>query len=424
MTVASLFDPFQLGSRTLANRVVMAPLTRSRATADGVPTTLMEVYYAQRAQAGLIISEGVVVSPQAASFGHVPGLYNARQRDAWRKVVDAVHARGGLIFAQLWHVGRQSHSSVQPDGRPPWAPSSVPITGFRYYRKPDRLPYETPRELSREGIRQIIGDFADAATHAANAGFDGVELHGANGYLIDQFLNSGSNQRTDEYGGSIPNRARFLHELIDAVGERIPLASVGVRLSPSSTWMDAKDADKAALHRHVIASLNQYNLAYLHLVEPQIAGATTAEAAPDAVPTAWLSTFFEGPVIATGGHDLQSARQLLAEGTSDLVGFGRPFISNPDLPERLRRGAPLSPADRSLFYTGDADGYISYPSLADEQSWAELKRDLEAGVADPSAIHAQLTAHSVAELYDEGKLYSFLQLRKELSGTISPALQR
>lgn len=418
MTKLSLFDPFNLGPHQLKNRTVMAPLTRSRATVVAMPTELMEVYYAQRAGAGLIVSEGVVISPQGVAYPRVPGLYNDAQVQAWLKITDAVHDQGGLIFAQLWHVGRQSHSSVQPGQQPPLAPSAVPIENFQYYRKPDHLPYETPRELSQEDIRGVIADYAAAAARAVAAGFDGVELHGANGYLIDQFLNSGSNLRRDSYGGSIANRTRFLHELLDAMGTQVPLSQVGVRLSPSSRWMDAIDEDKTALHSHVVNSLNSYGLAYLHLVEPQIAGSTTTDASDDAVSTTLLSSLFTGPVIVTGEHDLHSATTALNENVADLVGFGRKFIANPDLPTRLRDGQPLNPAEKKGFYGGGANGYITYPSIAEEQHWAQLRESIDGGEVHPDTVFAELSTRDPIDLARAGQLYSFTQLQALLSHTV------
>lgn len=418
MVKVSLFDPFQLGPLRLRNRTIMAPLTRSRATPEGVPTEIMEIYYAQRASAGLIISEGVVVSPQGVAYPRVPGLYSEEQAQSWRRITGAVHERGGLIFAQLWHVGRQSHSSVQPDGLPPFAPSAKPILNHQYYRKPDRLPYETPRELSRAGIRAIITDFAAAAERAVSAGFDGIEIHGANGYLIDQFLNSGSNLREDEYGGSIANRVRFLHELLESVGGRISLSRVGVRLSPSSNWMDAIDKDKTALHSHVVDSLNSYGLAYLHLVEPSIAGAVTSKVAADAVPTELLSARFNGPVIVTGEHDRHSAEVALNQRDADLIGFGRKFIANPDLPERLHCAAPLNSPDKKSFYSGGAEGYITYPSLKEEARWAELRDSLDSGQTDLGAITAELAERSPVRLARDGDLYPFSQLQHLISQTV------
>lgn len=402
-----LFDSYQLGPLALRNRAVMAPLTRSRATREGVPTGIMAVYYAQRANAGLIISEGVVISPQGVAYPRVPGLYNDEQVKAWRLVTDAVHERGGVIFAQLWHVGRQSHSRVQPDGLPPYAPSPVRIRNYRYNTRPDPLPYETPRELTREGITEIVWQFADAAERAIAAGFDGVELHGANGYLIDQFLNSTSNQRTDEYGGPLENRTRFLHEILEAISGRLSLNRVGVRLSPSSTWMDAEDGDKRALHAHVIASLNRFNLAYLHLVEPRIAGSTSTEAQEVEIASEELAAIFEGTVITTGEHTLQTAQRALSGGLIDLIGFGRSFISNPDLPMRLEEGEMLTEPDRRTFYAGREQGYIDYPSRAAEKKW----RDRERCGHDLSEIYADLDNRSLLDLERTDDLYSYYRLR-------------
>lgn len=421
MRSRTLFEPMALGTLHLANRVVMAPMTRSRATQDSLPTDVMVEYYRQRAGAGLVISEGTVVSAQGVSYPRVPGLYSREQVNAWKPVTDAVHEAGGVIFAQLWHVGRQSHSSVQPDGLPPWAPSAVAIENYHYYRKPEKVPYETPRELSVEGIRDVINDFTRAAVHAMEAGFDGVELHGANGYLIDQFLNSGSNRRTDQYGGALENRGRFLHELLESIGQHVPLNRVAVRLSPSSTWMDALDDDKAALHSHVVSSLNRFGLAYLHLVEPGISGATSEDSAGHAVPSDQLSALFDGPVILTGDHSLESAQEALGRGRADLVGYGRTFISNPDLPQRLLEGAPLLPSDKKGFYSDGVDGYLTYPSLAEERRWAELAEDFARDPVAAEALHQHLQNLSELELARTGQLYIFNQLDALLSTTTCSA---
>jgi N-ethylmaleimide reductase len=343
----------------------MAPLTRSRAEADASANELMLRYYEQRASAGLIVSEGIVVSPQGASYRNVPGLFSDAHIAPWSAITEAVHRRGGLIVAQLWHVGRQSHSSVQPDGAPPGGPSAVPITGYSYYARPDKLRFETPRALSTQEIRAIVGDFAAAARRAIMAGFDGVEIHGANGYLIDQFLHRSANRRTDAYGGGPAGRSRFLHEVLEAVSVEVPTARIGVRLSPSSTWMDVDDADKPGLFSHVVSSLSGKGLGYLHLVEPNIAGATDAsDAAPVRVDTSTLRPLFDGALISTGGHGTPSAETLLAAGTADLIGFGRPFIANPDLVERISGALPWATPQPRTFYSGGAEGYTSYPAYA------------------------------------------------------------
>lgn len=327
-----MFDSVIVGGQVLRNRIVLPPLTRSRAADDGVPTGLMEEYYRQRAGAGLVITEGTVIAPQATAYARVPGLYSAEQVAAWRPVVQAAKRDGGVVYAQLWHVGRQSHSSVQPDGLPPKGPSAVPITGYQYRSPTGRIPYEVPRELTTADIAEIVQAYGKAARNAVRAGFDGVELHAANGYLIDQFLNDGSNRRTDRYGGSIENRTRFLLDVIAEMAHYLSVERIGVRLSPSSDWMDAHDSDKRLLFSTVVRQLNGLGLAYLHLVEPEIAGSTTVERPADSIPTAELARMFDGVVIVTGGHDQASGEQLLADGTADLVGFGRLFIANPDLP--------------------------------------------------------------------------------------------
>ena len=362
MSIERLFEPVTIGGQLAPNRIALAPLTRSRATEDGVPTPIMATYYAQRSGAGLIVSEGTVVSPQGASYARVPGLYSAEQVEGWKPVVRAARARGALVYAQLWHVGRQAHSSIQPDGLPPWAPSAIPIIGSKYRSPAGRIPFEVPRELTREGIAEIVQQFAAAARNALAAGFDGVELHGANGYLIDQFLNSSSNQRSDEYGGSVRNRLRFLREIFDALAEVIPLDRVGLRLSPSSAWMDMKDPDKRGLYRTAVRLAAARGLAYVHIVEPGIAGSTDVEdPRAEAVTSADLGSRFEGPVIVTGGHTAESAAARIEAGTADLVGFGRLFIANPDLPFRFRAGAELEPLRQEGLYAGGPDGYTDYP---------------------------------------------------------------
>lgn len=362
-----LFIPFTLGGQQLVNRIVLPPLTRSRAAVDGSPTPIMKEYYAQRSGAGLVISEGVVISPQASAYPLVPGIYSDAQVHAWRPVVDAAKSNGAIAYAQLWHVGRQSHSSVQPDNLPPQAPSPIAITGYRYRSTNGPIAFEVPRELSLIDIAEIVKCYGEGARNAQRAGFDGVELHAANGYLIDQFLNDGSNQRTDKYGGSLENRMRFLVEVIGEISKHLPVNRIGVRLSPSSMWMDAIDSDQRTLYSTVISRLNDFGLAYLHLVEPEIAGATTVQRPSEAIPTAELASLFDGPVIVTGGHDMHSAETLLREGTADLVGFGRLFIANPDLPERFLAGAPLASVQPHGLYGGGPAGYTDYPVFAESR---------------------------------------------------------
>lgn len=358
-----LFQPVVLGGQTLPNRLVLPPLTRSRAGEDGVPTPLMVEYYRQRAGAGLLISEGTVVSAQGASYARVPGLYSAEQVEGWRPVVAAARSRGAAFYAQLWHVGRQAHSSVQPDGGSPWAPSPVAITGWKYRSPHGRIPFEVPRELTAAGIAEIVAQFAVAARNAVEAGFDGVELHAANGYLFDQFLNSSSNKRTDNYGGSVENRLRFLHEVLDAVSGEIPANRIGIRLSPSSTWMDVFDEDKRSLYSSLVRSINPRGLAYLHLVEPGIAGSLDANPEGETIPSADLGGLFDGPVILTGGHTPPTAAETIGAGKADLVGFGRLFIANPDLPSRIQAGAQLAEVRQEGLYSGGPAGYTDYPEL-------------------------------------------------------------
>jgi N-ethylmaleimide reductase len=324
----------------------------------------MEEYYHQRAGAGLVISEGAVITPQASAYARVPGLYSAEQVAAWRPVVEAAKREGAVVYAQLWHVGRQSHSSVQPDGLPPKGPSAVRITGYQYRSPSGRIPYEMPRELTTADIAGIVQAYGAAARNAVRAGFDGVELHGANGYLIDQFLNDGSNRRTDQHGGSLENRTRFLHKVIQEMARHLPAERIGVRLSPSSDWMDAHDSDNRTLYSTVVRQLNELGLAYLHLVEPEIAGSTTVDRPADSIPTSELAALFDGVVIVTGGHDQYSGERLLADGTADIVGFGRLFIANPDLPHRFLTKAPLEPLRPAGIYGGGPEGYTDYPSLA------------------------------------------------------------
>ncbi|WP_166969750.1 alkene reductase [Brevibacterium atlanticum] len=364
---SSLFEPIRVGEQDLSSRIVLPPLTRSRATDTGLATSLMAQYYRQRSGAGLIIAEGTVVLPQATAYPRVPGIYSEEQVASWRPVVEAAKSNGSTMYCQLWHVGRQSHSSVQPDGLPPKAPSTVAITGQQYRSPGGPVPYEVPRELIEPDIAEIVDAFGRAARNALRAGFDGVELHGANGYLIEQFLDDGINLRTDKYGGSIANRMRFLEEVLQEVFEHVPPHRVGVRLSPSSDWMDAIDSDKRTLFSTVIRRLDECGLAYLHLVEPGIAGATSAEESSSAIPTSELAQLFTGPVIVTGGHTFHSAQELIDRGVADMVGFGRLFIANPDLPTRFAVGAPLQEVRKKGLYGGAAEGYTDYPSLAAEK---------------------------------------------------------
>ncbi|UEM05387.1 alkene reductase [Skermanella rosea] len=369
MSVESLFTPVRVGAVSLSHRIVMPPLTRMRSRQPGdVPQPMNAQYYAQRAtQGGLIIAEATDVSEQARGYPGAPGIYSAEQVQGWRLVTDAVHAKGGVIFLQVWHTGRISHSSMQPGGALPVAPSAVAAAGTHMTRTFEPVAFETPRALREDELPGIVDDFRRAAVNAREAGFDGIEIHSANGYLIDQFLQTGTNRRKDRYGGSIGNRARLLLEIVDAVGAAWSSDRVGVRLSPWGRFNDMSDEDPGALFDHVTTELGTRGLAYLHLVEPRADQNSDTNAldpeAPDA--SSRFKKSFGGTIIAAGGFTRETAPQAVAEGKADLVAFGRLFVANPDLVERLRRGAPLNRYDRPTFYGGDARGYIDYPALAD-----------------------------------------------------------
>jgi len=358
MATPDLFTPVQVGTLTLPNRVVMAPMTRNRAGTGNVPGALAVEYYTQRASAGLIITEATQVSPQGVGYPGTPGIHSAAQVAGWRVVTDAVHAAGGRIFLQLWHVGRISHPSLQPDGALPVAPSAIKPKGDAFTASGPQ-PFVTPRALATEEIPGVVAQFETGARLAKEAGFDGVELHGANGYLIDQFLRDGSNRRTDRYGGSLANRARFLLEVTEAVAGVWGADRVGVRLSPRGDFNDMSDSDPRATFGHAALALAPFGLAYLHIVEP--VGSLPAGTAPLAPR---LKEAFGGPLMINGGYTRALAETALAEGQADLVSFGAPFLANPDLPLRLANEAPLNPPDPATFYGGDARGYTDYPPLA------------------------------------------------------------
>ena len=367
MTAQPLFSPLRLGPCTLAHRVVMAPLTRMRAGQPGdVPGALAVEYYRQRATpGGLLIAEGSPISATANGMPATPGIYSPEQVQGWAAVTDAVHDAGGLIFLQLWHVGRISHSSHQPGGARPVAPSAIAAAGNAFTAAFARAPYETPHALTITEIAGVIESYRDAARNALAAGFDGVEIHGANGYLIEQFLHRRSNARTDAYGGAIENRVRFLLEVADAVAGICGRERVGVRLSPFGIANDSGEAEPLPLYDFAIQALAKRGLAYLHLIEPRASGAGQAEVDHQNVPSA--SELFRprwpGILIAAGNYTPASANAAIAAGSADAIAFGRLFISNPDLPERIRRGAPLTPYNRATFYGGGAEGYTDYPRL-------------------------------------------------------------
>jgi len=337
-------------------------LTRMRAK-DGIPHPLAATYYAQRASpGGLVIAEATWTVPSGQGYPKTPGIHNAQQIAAWARVTEAVHAKGGVIFLQLWHTGRASHASFQPGGAPPPAPSPIAISNqMALTRQGQRVPYEIPRALDVDEIEGIIDSFRQGARNAMLAGFDGVEVHGANGYLLEQFLHDHSNQRRDAYGGPPEHRARLLLDVTRAVIEAVGADRTGVRLSPFGTYNDVGDSNPLALYRHVLAELGALKVAYLHLIEARDGASMEISYVHHALRQ--LRPFWPGPLIVAGGFNLESAQAAIASGEADAVAFGRLFIANPDLPERLRQGTPLNPHDRSTFYGGGAEGYTDYPAL-------------------------------------------------------------
>lgn len=370
--MSSLFDSLVAGDLALANRVVMAPLTRNRSP-KAVPQPVTATYYAQRATAGLIITEATAISHQGQGYADVPGLYGADQIEGWKRVTSAVHQAGGRIVVQLWHVGRISHTSLQPDGGAPVAPSAITAKSKTYVidaeGKGAFVPTSAPRALDIAELPGIVADYRKAARAAIDAGFDGVELHAANGYLIDQFLRSGSNQRTDAYGGSIENRARLLFEVLDAITAEIGAGRVGIRISPVTPANDASDPQPQSLFGYVVQGLARYGLAYVHVIEGATGGARDFQQgdAPfdyAALKSAYRQAGGKGAWMVNNGYDGAQAQQAVASGQADLVAFGKPFISNPDLVRRLREQAPLNEWDQSTFYGGGEKGYVDYPALA------------------------------------------------------------
>lgn len=353
-----LLESYKLGSTTLQNRVLMAPMTRSRSPQTVAGETNAR-YYAQRAGAGLIISEGTQVSALGQGYPFTPGIYTDEHRDGWRQVTDAVHAAGGRIFAQLWHVGRVGHPSVH--GETPVAPSAI-APGTEIFTTQGMQPIPTPRALETHELPGIVDEFRTAARQALDAGFDGVEVHGANGYLIDQFLQTGTNRRTDNYGGSLDNRVRLLLEITEAVIEVAGADRVGVRLSPGGTFNAMQDDDPVETFSYAMKSLDTYGLAYLHVVEASQASAPQGLEHVGGA-TALARASFSGTLITNGSFTAESAEEIIASGAADLVAFGRPFIANPDLPERFRVGAELAEGDEATFYGGGEAGYIDYPAL-------------------------------------------------------------
>ena len=359
--MSDLFQPFQLGPITLANRVVMAPLTRSRAEAGNAPGPLMVEYYAQRAGMGLIIAEATQVSATAQGYPNTPGLHTAEQVAGWRKVTDAVHAKGGKIYVQLWHVGRMSHTAYQPDGQAPVAPSAIAPKAKTFVAGQGMVDCSVPRALETAEIPGVVNDFRTAARNAIEAGFDGVEIHGAHGYLLDAFLRDGSNKRTDQYGGSIENRARLLLEVMAAVTAEIGADRVGIRLSPVSPVNDSSESNPQPLFEHVVRELEKLHPVYIHVVEGFTGG--PRDNAPFDYES--LRKLYSGVWMVNNGYDKAMAESALVNQQADLVSFGRPTISNPDLVRRLKENAPLNElfSDVGLYGGTGAHGYTDYPSL-------------------------------------------------------------
>jgi N-ethylmaleimide reductase len=376
--MTDLFSPLKIGHLTLPNRIVMAPLTRCRADRGHAPHALNATYYAQRAGSGLIVSEATQISQQGQGYPGTPGIYSPQQVAGWRLVTDAVHAAGGHIFAQLWHVGRTSHNAFQSGGAAPVSSSAVARAGECILPDGSKAPYPTPHALGIDEIRAVIADYRHAAACALEAGFDGVELHGANGYLPDQFLRDGVNHRIDEYGGSIPNRARFHLEATQALLDVWGPGRVGVRLSPSGVFGEMRDSNPRATFSHLIEAFNDHPLAYLHVMEAMEGDLKHGpESVPgyEAIPVSFFKAKTRHPVITNAGFNFDKGRQYVREGWADAIAYGTPYIANPDLTERFRLMAsghtdvPLNPPDPATFYYGGQGpmerGYTDYPTLAD-----------------------------------------------------------
>ena len=358
MTFKHLFRQAELGDLQLPHRIVTAPLTRSRSLQPGdIPQDINVEYYRQRASAALIISEATQISPQGKGYAFTPGIHSRDQIKGWQQVTDAVHAQGSFMFLQLWHVGRISHSKLQADGSLPVAPSAIAAEGQAFTYE-GMLDFETPRALLSSEIPGIVEQYRQAAINAKQAGFDGVEIHAANGYLLDQFLKDGSNHREDNYGGSIENRARLTLEVVHAVSEIWGGGRVGIRISPTGVVNSMSESEPQDLFDYLIENLKPYNLAYLHVIE------NFAGSLDNGFNFSALRQNFNGAYMANGGYTAESAELSLLNEKSDFIAFGSDFIANPDLPQRIKQGAQLSPPDPDTFYGGDAKGYIDYPRLA------------------------------------------------------------
>ncbi|MBI1302094.1 MAG: N-ethylmaleimide reductase [Alphaproteobacteria bacterium] len=359
--MSKLFEPTTMGSTEVSNRVFMAPLTRNRAKPDGVPSDLASKYYAQRASGGLLISEATQISAMGKGYLNTPGIYTDAHVEGWKKITKAVHEKGGKIFLQLWHVGRISHSSLLPEGQQPLAPSAIRAKS-QTFTEDGMTDVSEPRAMTIEDIKETIKDYRHAAECAKRAGFDGVEVHSANGYLLDQFIQDKTNKREDEYGGTHLNRARFLFEVLEAVTGVWGADKVGVRLSPTGTFNDMGESNPTTTFGYVIEELNKHNLAYLHMVE-RFPGIETDKPEQNVVRS--LRHKYKGFYIANGNYDNKTARSEIETGYADAIAFGRAFIANPDLPKRLEQNAEMNEADQTTFYGGGAKGYTDYPFLKD-----------------------------------------------------------
>ncbi|MCD6259389.1 MAG: alkene reductase [Helicobacteraceae bacterium] len=353
-----LFSPIKIGNYTLKNRIFMAPMTRNRSVEDNVANDLMATYYGQRASAGLIITEGSQISTQGIGYPYTPGIHTDAQVQGWKKTTRSVHEKGGKIFLQLWHVGRISHSSFH-DGELPVAPSAIKPSG-EVYTLEGMKEFERPRALHLNEIKDIVKEYAKGARNAIEAGFDGVEIHGANGYLLDQFLRDGTNKREDEYGSSVENRSRFLFDVIKAVSAEIGSDKVGVRLSPSGTFNDMSDSDPQKHFAYICEKLNDFNLAYLHIIDA-LEGDRRHGA--NVVELGVLRDAYKGVLIANGGYTKERASKVIEDNRADAVSFASLFLANPDLPERFEMNASLNEADPDTFYTQGEKGYTDYPTM-------------------------------------------------------------
>ena len=359
----SLFNPLKLGSIELPNRIFMAPLTRARAGREGVPNELMARYYAQRASAGLIISEATGISREGLGWPNAPGLWNDAQVEGWKLVTDAVHKAGGRIVAQLWHMGRLVHSDL--GGGQPVSSSATTAPDYAHTYEGHK-PYEEARALTHADIDRILADYARAARNAIEAGFDGVQIHGANGYLVDQFLRDSDNLRDDDYGGSIDNRTRFVRQVLEAVGEAIGMDRVGIRFSPNILVQGIEDSDPVALYAELAKTLEELQVPWIELREPY--KPTSSGSVPTAPVSPAMRRHYSGKIVINSDHDWLDARVRIAGGTADAVSIGRLFIANPDLVKRIALDAPLNPGDSRTFYSGGPEGYVDYPALVEQEA--------------------------------------------------------